>query len=236
MRSPFFVAVLLSSLIFNVSLFLSHVEWEQQKYPPRENGSQQSESNQPKTTGGTPSAKVQIDCDPNCSAQSADERSDSPWWNDLKEYLQKMRHDPVAGFTGLLFIATMILSGIASWQIRHSRLIERAYILGGGPYDQQRGMFQLDVGNYGKTPGELLRVQLGFCEANNVPPEPNYTAVINFRDYLPPGLRQRVIAFVRVDPRLDNPAIYGRFHFRDIFHKRRAGPGNLHRTISGVSA
>ena len=45
-----------------------------------------------------------------------------------KKYLQKVRDDPVGGFTGLLFVATLLLAHIAARQIKDSRAIQRANV------------------------------------------------------------------------------------------------------------
>jgi hypothetical protein len=128
----------------------------------------------------------------------------------------------IAIFTVILGVFTISVAGSTRVTAKHIPLVERAYIYGGGPYRTDLSLFQLDVNNYGKTPGELHRVQIGFCEADNVPPVPIYSAVVEFRDYLPPNLLQRVIAYIPVPARLNNPAIFGRFEFRDIFWKQRS--------------
>jgi hypothetical protein len=42
--------------------------------------------------------------------------------------LEKLQTDPVAGFTALLVLATLILAGIAYLQIRQGRIVQRAYV------------------------------------------------------------------------------------------------------------
>jgi hypothetical protein len=128
----------------------------------------------------------------------------------------------IAIFTVILGVFTVSVAISARITAKHIPLVERAYIYGGGPYRTDLALFQLDVNNYGKTPGELHRVQIGFCEADHVPPLPIYETVVEFRDYLPPNLQQRVIAYIPIPARLNNPAIFGRFQFRDIFWKRRS--------------
>src|SRR4029077_15494530 len=108
-------------------------------------------------------------------------------------------------FTGALVVATLLLAGIAIRQDRHNRLVERAYVSGGGSYNTTQQIFVLQVNNYGKTPGELLRIEIGFCELAVIPPIPNYQMNIAFRDFLPPDLRSRSIRWIPVSPALVQP-------------------------------
>jgi hypothetical protein len=127
-------------------------------------------------------------------------------------------------------------------QIAHSHQIERAYISGGGAPEVNlvdlgtettpgamgggktvslgiakipTGSFTLCVNGYGKTPGELWRIGIGFCEADNVPSEPDYR-VFDHHDWFGPGTMGRPIHRLAI-PKMKNPAIYGRFFYRDIF-------------------
>jgi hypothetical protein len=122
---PFWLAILVASLIANVALFVSPYKWENDKYPPREQRSQQTGEQQTETNNRSPAARIQIECEPNCAAQPADNGGHDPWW---KEYLKKLRDDPIAGFTALLFIATLLLASIARNQVNDSRAIQRAHV------------------------------------------------------------------------------------------------------------
>jgi hypothetical protein len=46
----------------------------------------------------------------------------------LSHYVEKIQDDPVAGFTGLLVFATLLLALIALLQIRQGRIVQRAYV------------------------------------------------------------------------------------------------------------
>jgi hypothetical protein len=126
MRSPFLAALLIASLVANVSLFLFPYDWQNDKYPPGESGSHQTEEKQSQAKPTPPSTKIQIECEPNCAAKHPDDSRYNP--GALKRYFLKTIDDPVAGFTGLLFVATIILALIARNQMRDSRAIQRAYV------------------------------------------------------------------------------------------------------------
>jgi hypothetical protein len=152
-------------------------------------------------------------------------------------------------------------------QLVHSHQVERAYISGGGspevrvtnfgtqtvqtlgistggtmtvPIAPERtltGNFEIRVNNYGKTPGELWGVQWGFCEANAIPPEPDFFDG-NFHDWIQPGVGNRPLGSVPIPQHLKQPAIYGRFTYRDIFNQwhsagfiQSIGPGENTRPI-----
>jgi hypothetical protein len=67
---PFFLAILLSSLIVNIALFIPAYKYGQHYGPPRENGSEQTGANQPEANAADKrSPSVQIECDPNCGAK-----------------------------------------------------------------------------------------------------------------------------------------------------------------------
>jgi hypothetical protein len=75
----------------------------------------------------------------------------------IYDYFQKTIRDPVAGFTGLLFIATLLLAKIASAQIKDGRVVQRAYIA-------------VDpLGIELKVDGGSLLGQVGFRNAGNLP-------------------------------------------------------------------
>jgi len=105
--SALLAAFLLASLIANVSLFLFPYDWKREQSPPGEYSSQQPNGQQSETKQRTPAIRIQVECDPECSAKRSYESGVESW---LKKYLQKVRDDPVGGFTGLLFVATLLLA------------------------------------------------------------------------------------------------------------------------------
>jgi hypothetical protein len=126
LRSPFLLAMLLASLVANVSLFLSPYDWENDKYPPRQDRSEQSSREQRESEVCQQPSPVQIERDLNCAASDRHNRGDYP--GALKRYLLKTTDDPIAGFTGLLFIATCLLAMIARSQVKDSRAVQRAHV------------------------------------------------------------------------------------------------------------
>jgi len=124
-NKPLLAAFLLASLIANVSLFLFPYDWKREQSPPGEYRSQQPNGQQSETKQRTPAIRIQVECDPECSAKRSYESGVESW---LKKYLQKVRDDPVGGFTGLLFVATLLLAYIAARQVKDSRAIQRAHV------------------------------------------------------------------------------------------------------------
>jgi hypothetical protein len=122
-------AALMAALsLFGLFVFQMGVSYEHQKnkHPPRENRSEQPEAKQPESKE-TPT--VHIECEPNCAAKSSDDQSGEHaiYWR-INKLLQKTIDDPVAAFTGLLFIATCFLAWLAVSQSRDTHILQRAYI------------------------------------------------------------------------------------------------------------
>ena len=59
------------------------------------------------------------------------------------------------------------------------------------------------------------QLAFGFCEANDVPPIPQYT-VLYFQKWIGPGIIDKLVYVIAV-PKLQIPAIYARIFYRDIF-------------------
>jgi hypothetical protein len=146
----------------------------------------------------------------------------------------------IARFTQTLWRAT-------KENILHSHHIERAYISGGGvpettvlepppktsvvfpgatniptldvPIRVLTGRFELHVNNYGKTPGELLEIAVGFCEEGKIPPEPAYERKPH-HDWIQPGRGHRPITWI--DFPEGRPIVYGRFYYLDIFGRHHS--------------
>jgi hypothetical protein len=146
--------------------------------------------------------------------------------------------------TAAIAYFTWTIKGINRSQLSYTQQIERAYISGGGVPQMQHllpptevypvayeghiidavdrpaavptGNFELHINNYGKTPGELREIGFGFCEVDKISPAPHYDRR-HFRDWIGPGTGSRPIHLIRIPKGLANPAIYGRFYYRDIF-------------------
>jgi len=75
----FLTALLICSLAANIALFVSPYQWENDKYPPWENGTQQTRGEDQGTKPANHAGKIHIECEPNCSAKATDNGSDEPW-------------------------------------------------------------------------------------------------------------------------------------------------------------
>jgi hypothetical protein len=138
--------------------------------------------------------------------------------------------------TGAIAYFTFTIRNINRSQLIHAHRVERAYVSGGGVPERRparawidkgdgrlvqatepTGRFELHVNNYGKTPGELLEIGFGWCEAGNIPERPEYEWIPH-QDWAAPGVGSRHIKTLAAPKTtLSRPAIYGRFRYRDIF-------------------
>lgn len=123
--------------------------------------------------------------------------------------------------TAVIALLTWVLWKANQDQLRHTKDIERAYISGGGPTDEQdRSIFILTVNNYGKTPGILTGYAVGFCPRAAIPAGVIFNAIpkASFHDRIPPvaGLT-RGLDSARIPDDIPDPLIYGRFWFDDIW-------------------
>lgn len=162
-----------------------------------------------------------------------------------------------AGQVALFWWQLRLIRGEAN-QARLTRenvkAIERAYISGGGgpSYIKQTGAiaramaedgmptltvptgnFQLQVNNHGKTPGELVEYGIGFCDAADIPPHPNYTRY-HFQGWIAPGTNGLPIAEMPFPDGLTRCVVYGRFYYRDIFGDQHSA-GFILQMPEGVS-
>src|SRR5262249_37295171 len=133
---------------------------------------------------------------------------------------------------GLSALASLVVAAfaftlwlIASSQLRHARDIDRAYVSGGGPGNPPDGPFILTINNYGRTPATLIEYAVEFCELTAIPSRPKYLA----RDYkrtrssgiYPPTAHGWDVAQIPYGhQQLREPAVYGRFWYKDIWKKR----------------
>ena len=101
--------------------------------------------------------------------------------------------------------------------LKHGREIERAYVSGGGPHDLATRVFQLQINNYGKTPAILTAVGINFCELKGIPRSPEYRWAPEQGTYKP-GDHGRAVGNFAI-PNLQEPVVYGRFRYIDIWRK-----------------
>jgi hypothetical protein len=111
---------------------------------------------------------------------------------------------------------------------RRDKILERAYMSGGGVPERQRaigvhgniilgdvtGKFEFHLNNHGKTPGELMKVAIEFCDASNIPESPSYHPE-PFHDWIGPNTQSRPMKWKEIPKGVT--AVYGRVYYRDIF-------------------
>jgi hypothetical protein len=233
--SPLLAAFLLASLIANVSLFLFPYDWKREQSPPGEYRSQQPNGQQSETEQRAPATRIQVECDPECSAKRSYESGVEPW---LKKYLQKVRDDPVGGFTGLLFVATLLLAHIAARQVKDSRAIQRAHVFVLSPG------YRFNFDNHGAIVGMRLWVILknsGTTPASNMTVLTGATWATNIEDFVfgqpSEGAREIVLGPAAeiagggsdISPahtlgnfnRQGHQFLWGIVRYRDIFYRSR---------------
>ncbi len=131
---------------------------------------------------------------------------------------EALGHDWITALaTAVIAAFTATIYFVNKSQLRHAHEVERAYLSGGGGHSN--GVFQVCVNNFGKTPGELIRMEFGFCEADNIPPVPRYTVPRFFQDNIRPSDASRYLEGmdVPIPLGLKTPVIFGRYYYRDIF-------------------
>jgi hypothetical protein len=111
----FLIALLLASLIANVTLFLFPYKWENDKFPPTEQGSKQSQENQ---NGFQPGPTLEIECNPNCTAKNPDQKRND---NSLTRLINQSLEDPTIGLTGGILVANFMLVLVVLAQVRDGR-------------------------------------------------------------------------------------------------------------------
>src|SRR5215213_5695667 len=157
-------------------------------------------------------------------------------------------------FTATLWHSTSKIMVAGDQQIRISRKlskaarsankstheIERAYLTGGGgPLKERPMVFQLVAENIGKTPAFLDAFAVQSCDLSALPPEPTYVRQF-FPDRLAPREKKAFHEFVI--SLTNNPVVYGRFWYRDIWKEEHSfgfilsiRDGNSFPDIMGVS-
>ena len=139
---------------------------------------------------------------------------------DGEDQVTALRLEAISAF--ITAIATIFIAWFTQtiWrankeQLRHHRLIERAYISGGGaPASGDPSRFVLTVENYGKTPGIVSDYAILLCARRDLPPSPAYLDPnfpwVAWKAHISPGGRTLPVT-TRPIPGGPNPVTYGRF-------------------------
>jgi hypothetical protein len=132
----------------------------------------------------------------------------------------------VLGAGGALFAAWMAWMAVQRQieeQQRQARVVERAYISGGGGQlvKDHPNLFVLTAQNYGKTPGTVTAYALSVCDRADLPLEPDYLkpgyTPTPFIATYPPGGGTLGITTTAIPQSAANPIAYGRLWYRDIW-------------------
>lgn len=144
----------------------------------------------------------------------------------------------LAVFTGMLVLVgvlqLLVFKNQAYW-LRHTvesseaatKVLERAYITGGGGRIEG-DLFDLHIGNYGRTPADLIFIEYGFISSTTPLPVARtasdviYSVRAPFRDSIAPG-SHKSLPSIAIDPNtVVNTVIYGRFHYVGIWKDRHS--------------
>jgi hypothetical protein len=138
---------------------------------------------------------------------------------------------------------TKTLYTVSRDQLTHSHQVERAYVtVGGAPQVNitdlgtqttpgtmgggltkslgttriPTGAFQLTLSNNGKTLGDVWQIGIGFCDANQIPPDPQY-AIRHWSQRIGPGVKDEPLVVPYAMPSISPLAVYARVFYSDIF-------------------
>src|SRR5262249_23479090 len=134
------------------------------------------------------------------------------------------------GAAGALFAAWIAWTAVQRQlkeQERQARIVERAYISGGGGYlayigddgarHADKTQFVLTVENYGKTGGTVTAYAVFVCDRRDLPLRPAYLEPAfrptPFNGTYSPGGRTLPITSKEVPPSASNPIAYGRLWY-----------------------
>jgi hypothetical protein len=121
-------------VVFHIGVASEH---QKNKSPPREYRGEQAQEEQAKSKSRAETMAVHIECEPNCTAKAPENNGNEfSVYGLINDLFQKLIHDPVAFFTGLLFIATVLLAVIAGNQVKDSRAIQRAHVFVHAPQSE----------------------------------------------------------------------------------------------------
>jgi hypothetical protein len=140
----------------------------------------------------------------------------------------------VALFTAFLFVSTTALwwSTRQLWAAtkvasEHIPRVERAYIYGGFGRRQlllnSNGGFdvlsRVTMANYGRTPGFIRYIEVGWCKLSELPDRPTYTDIFQISDLYFPGMTMNDVRFTRAAvtiPCDGQHAVFQRVHYTDV--------------------
>jgi hypothetical protein len=212
--------------------------YQKNSRPPREHGSEQSQSKQEKSRETPKSGVVRIECEPNCTAKESDDNgNEKSILGFLYEYFEKLLRDPVASFTGALVMATFLLATIAGLQVRDGRILQRAYVSvrENGIRDSSTGRLLGHVifANVGHLPagGFNWVVRLSPGDERWCPPKLDETAM-DGEAVLPIGAEwKKESDGTDLGTAIDDPFLYvwGRVTYKDGFRRRKRYANFCHR-------
>jgi hypothetical protein len=147
----------------------------------------------------------------------------------------------LAALALLQFFALCAQAFYLARTITHGRRVERAYVSGGGSFLGRVGrnietgedivemtnIFQVTVDNYGKTPARIISIDIGFCNSNNIPPEPRFTLNEFFNGVIPPNEKGAPTPIRLPTDQILGDVIFGRFNYETVF-RRWFGADRLH--------
>lgn len=228
------------ALVLALLIATSLLSWGQpsQQFQPQ---SQQTQVQPAPDQRGTEQSPLIVKAAPKSEAEAA---------ADAKEHEEKAQLDRqlvkytwwLAIIAALQFGALLAQAFYLARTIIHGRRVERAYVSGGGAFLEIRGIdqktgeptsqmtntFQLTVDNYGKTPARVLNVEIGFCNATNIPAVPTYARNELLGAVIPPN-KEGAFTPVRLRRnQITGDTIFGRFTYETVFRRRFAPAGRHH--------
>jgi hypothetical protein len=147
-------------------------------------------------------------------------------WETPVDWIDRHHDVIIAASTFVIGFFTFTLWRVNRKQLKHTREIERAYLVGGGGVTKEAPhTFVLDVANYGKTPASVKAFAVEICPIKELPSKPKYLELLYkrkiFVDEIAPGQRKAIWTKPVSVPDVENPIIYGRFWFKDIWKQDR---------------
>jgi hypothetical protein len=122
--------------------------------------------------------------------------------------------------------AAQISANAAQRAAETPQRVERAYVSGGGEAQGRDGQynsgyFRIDVNNYGKTPGEIIRIRYGHCDIGwlDGQKEPAWAGTEDWIEWIAPNTPSRRTIFPHIPKSDGHLVVYGRIYYRDIFRR-----------------